>query len=80
MVMATYDGDEGKYEDGGDYDGDCDGDWDGDGYDDDDKYGEDEDEYGDVWQQLMRQGGDNSTAVTIETGIDNDYEAVRCSS
>ena len=52
-------------------------DCDGDGNDDNDEEGEDEDEDGDVRQQLMRQGGDNLTAVVIETGIDDDYEAVR---
>ena len=41
--------------------------------------GGEEDEYGDVRQQLMRQE-DNLTAVMIEAGIDDDYEAVRCSS
>ena len=56
------------------------GDCDGGGNGDNDEEGGDEDEDGDVRQQLMRQGGDNLTTVMIEAGIDDDYEAVRCSS
>ena len=38
----------------------------------------DEDGDDDVHQLSMRQGT-NSTAMMIETGVDDDYEAVRCS-
>ena len=60
---------------GGDDDGD--GDCDGDGNDDDD----DEDEDGDDnIQQLSVRQGTNSTAMMIKAGVNDDYEAVRCSS